>query len=242
MKSKNYYVITEGGELLYVQQTSHPIDVTQQIIDNLCRDTVRRVKNVIPMSCITGDPKSPGCASLTIGASSRLVNMPIFSLNLSTVYLLDGEVLYPSFDSEGPVMPMVWEVPSDMRVFLTVMLSDTLIDLAQYLTAFDPEGRSYRLPLSNLYEDCKLCAGANDIAQGANLVAAAARAWNQFKLSNWQKDLYASQGDAGRLATKSMFRFLPKNEGFEQQRVLGGDWRAHCKKVAVDIITNYITP
>lgn len=242
MKTKTFYKITSDGQLLQVEQTSRPINIEGDVINQLSRDVVRRVKNVIPMPCITGDAKDAGCASLSISATSRIINMPLFELNLNTVYLLDGAVLYPSFDAEGPIMPMVWKAPAEMRMVLTVLLNDALVDLAQYLTAFDREGRSYRMPLSNLYEDCKLCAGANLQPHGNNLVEAAARAWNQFKLSNWQKDLYASSGADGRAATRNLFRFLPSNGGFVQQPIVGGDWRAHCKKVAVDIITNYITP
>jgi RES domain-containing protein len=242
MKSETFYTIDSGGGLHQVEQVVRAVELTDQFMTAMSKNVPRVATNAISMAHLTGVAGLPGMANITLAPGNRVVNMPLNSIPLTTVYLLDGEVLYPAFDSEGPTMPMIWVPPTTMRVILSVVLGDANQETCQFLTAFDPQGRCWRLPLSNLYEDCKLCPGTNSDSQvNASMIHGAQRVWQQFQRSIWQKDLYTSQGDSIRKATRNLFRFIAKDKGFIQQPPVG-DWEASCKKIGVDFITQNIRP
>ncbi len=243
MKTESYFAIDQTGGLQHVEQIVRSVELNDKFMEAMSKNVARSAKAVMTMAELTNNKSMPGAVNITLAPGNRVVNMPLFTIPLTTVWLMDDKgVLYPAFDSDGPSMPIVWTVPPDMMVILSAVMNDANQEVCQFLTAFDGNMRCWRLPLSNLYEDCKLCPGSNtDQTPNYSMFHGALKVWSQFQRSIWQKDLYGSQGDAGRKATRSLFRMTAVDKGFNQLEHLGS-WQDHCKKIAVDFITQNIRP
>lgn len=98
-----------------------------------------------------------------------------------------------------------------------------------YLFACDTRNRAYRLPLPNLFDDCKVCTGefAHTHPSGATAVAASVE---QFRASQWNSDLMPAVERA-----QQCFRFQPTHESFATLPVAVPDWTTLCDKVSTAV-------
>ncbi len=152
--------------------------------------------------------------------------------------MADG-VMVPDFKggNADPEFVLNWTPPDSMRLYLLMNFGLPLKVDVQFLVAVDKDGRFYRLPLSNLYEDARLCHGAYENV-GSTLIDAVSKAWVQFHKSRWQSDL-ANRGNESVAYSKKLFRFKPlEPEGFEQIKVDG--WEALSTRVVTAFITENI--
>lgn len=214
-----------------------PID--QTLIDALGAVVKRRASRIMPMSIIDNDSKSFIGMSL-LGGNQAVFTMPIEKMNLTAPFAVNKkeERFYPAFDSHEVVMPMIWVPPAGMKLSLMVIVSAGFACSTQYLVATDNEMRLWRLPLSNLYQECRLCSGTftgtSDSYSGA-----LALALNQFKKSNWNSDLYTDASDARRAATYELFSYKVNGDQFIQQAPKGA-WSTYCEKVSNEFISSNI--
>lgn len=165
------------------------------------------------------------------------------SLPLRARFVADeaNKCIVPAFDSESAPMFLEWTPPPSMRLVLMItMLPNTCSVHEQYLVAICSRGRFWRLPMTNIYENCRLCTGKYD-GHGFSYADAIGKALNQLVASDWQKDLRDAGGASTMANSKLMFRFKPKEtEGFDQLEPHTEDWTSLCVKVGTPIITEFI--
>jgi hypothetical protein len=162
---------------------------------------------------------------------------------MRAAFIMKDGYMVPDFtSSSNDTMDLKWSPPPTMRLYLMVYcpIGSPLYSETQFLVAVDGNGRFWRLPTSNTYEDCKLCTGSYN-SEGATFVDVLSRAWNQFQTSRWQKDLNDRGGTSGMSNSRMMFRYKPleKDQGFEQVPA-PSDWSSYCTKVSNEFITNNI--
>ena len=217
-----------------------PLDFDETVVAQISSGVVRRLKNVIPVSLL--DDSSRGSISIAMGNenANAVFSVPIYPLPLTAAYAPPSDgVLHPDFMATGPIFPMVWEVPGSMKLVLAISISKTH-EVTQYLVAFN-NGATFRLPLSHLYADCRLCPGRH--ATGASEVIpkmeAVNAAWTQFQKSQWNHDLFGDASAARVTGSRRMFGFKPFSEGFSQVPV-PDDWPKYCEKVGNGFLNDYV--
>ena len=157
--------------------------------------------------------------------------------------LRDG-FLVPDFSQADGSSPFhfTWQVPGTMSLFLLVtMQAGKLIAGDQFLVAMDGNSRMYRLPTSNVYEDCRLCSGQFN-SSGMTYLDVLIKCWEQFQHSEWQRDLMNHGGESGFEHSKLMFKFKPgEGDNWEQQEV-PRNWQSYAKKIANETINSLLVP
>ena len=146
----------------------------------------------------------------TAVASTRLTK-----LRLDTTWIIRNNVLMPVFDPavpDGLQRAMIWHVPAGMKLRFAVQMK--LVGGASYhamlalLWAVNNEPGCWRLPLSNTYEDGRICMG-REMERGifANTIPELfSKALSIFGSSEWNSDLMPDMGRA-----QGLFRFNPAN-------------------------------
>jgi len=237
MNNKTLFVITEKSEMERWDIARRKININQAMLDGLTANLIRTVRGVMPMNAIVKD--SPGFADIAIGPSGYSVTrMPIYDLPLTAPYAIEGATTFPAFDGPHPVSAQVWHVPSTMNLYLCAHCSNSFECIEQHLVAIDSERRMWRLPLSNLYADCRLCAGRFS-ASGDSLMTICQRVMVQFQNSNWNQDLYNDATALRRNCTKALFTFDVSNEKITQ-RTPPKNWQSLCEKASTDFLIKYV--
>ena len=223
------YVLKQGGILIRRDTTERNVAVGDQVINQLAMNSVTQVKNVFACSV----NNLPTFVSVITRGREFYCSFRMNTLTIKSPFRLVDGILIPMFSSPNdPVMPMVWVVPPNMK--LRVLLQMTVEPGAPYrsvaaimwLYAYDNNGNAYRLPLPNLYDDCKVCTGT----QGRTLVQTMQLAIEQhmetFRVSTWNADLWTTVTES-----QTLFRFKPEGDEFKPLPV-AENWFIHCKKVA----------
>lgn len=238
MQSGTYYIVAPDGNYRW-DVNIRPIMANSTLADSLSAGIIRRCDNVFRVGGCFGH------AAMAMGNGFTMWSFRVLKLPLLTCYTLTDGVHTPAFAGKGlPVMPMVWVPPKDLCLVLaceihrdgrSVYLGD------HFLVALDEGGHTYRLPLSNLYDDAKLCHGQpTDMFD--NHFDALKVACESFSKSQWNADLYSDASLPDR--TARMFRWEPKPDGFKQLPMVlkdGEDWRSLCQKVATAKVTSMVS-
>lgn len=213
------------------------LNINAAMLSGLTVNLTRKVKSVFPMNLVQAG--LTGVADLAIGPNGYcVIRMPVSELPLSAPFAVEGTTVHPQFDGAHPVMKLMWQVPRNMSLYLCAHISNSLECVEQFLVAIDAENRCWRLPVSNLYADCRLCPGRH-ASTGADTVQVCQRIWAQFQASNWNQDLYNDASALRRSCTKAMFTYDVSNEKFTQRNP-PTKWWDLCEKVATEFCTNYI--
>lgn len=232
--SESYEYVIKAEGLKRRKIIEDDLDINAAIIDQLSASVSRKSIAVMPMKII--DPENGNNASMTALAGNMTVwSLPLVKLPLKTFYQSKDGVAFPAFDdATSPVLALEWVPPPNLYLVLAVVLDVNRLCSMQYLVAFDQQSRSYKLPLSNLYDDCKLCSGQYKGGSDSQ-VEALTNALNQLHKGEWQKDLYAGDA-ANRKRTRDLFSFKVEEKGFSQIPP-EKDWTKACEKVANDFVT-----
>jgi hypothetical protein len=175
------------------------------------------------------------------------VSLPFVRFNTSFKTLEDGQVVVPVFEkpnpsSSTPRFTVDWDVAvacqGKVRLWLLVEVIKTKEPLFEtstcWLAATSSSGHIYRIPLSNVYDDCKICMGDTwGGRQQPTLQQSLDEALNQFLNSPWNSDLSKS-----REKSDAFFRFKPENEGFKTLPTTQ-QWNNLCERVsypALDVL------
>ena len=146
--------------------------------------------------------------------------------------------MHPVFDGSYPIIRNEWVVPQNMYLYLTAHITNTMECVEQHLVAVDSYRKTWRLPVSNLYQDCRLCPGRFD-AIGRDIIEVLNKVWSQFMNGSWNADLYGDSTSMRRSGTKALFTYDITNSATTQQAP-PKNWQDCCEKAATDFITNYI--
>ena len=150
-------------------------------------------------------------------------------IRMKSSFVLDDskKFIYPTFSSTGAVkMDLVWTPPEDMKL---VLISCTGPCSHSYLVA-GKEKKCYRLPLSNLYNDCRLCLGNNPHLPSTGFINKAEAVMKIFEESEWANDLTPNLDH-----TQKIFRFDTDGKQVEGVKL----WEKDCVVVS-SIIYNHI--
>lgn len=237
MAKKTFFVITEKSEMERWDIHRSKLNINQAMLDGLTTGMVRKLLGIFPMSAV--HPEAIGAADISVGPSGfSVVRMPVFKLPLSAPYAVEGTTVYPHFDGAHPIISQHWVPPENMRLFLCAHINSALECVEQFLVAIDPTNKCWRLPVSNLYDNCRLCPGRH-ASNGSNVLQVCQRAWAQFQASNWNADLYGDASPLRRSCSKALFTFDVSNEKFTQRKP-PTKWWDLCEKVATEFLTNYV--
>lgn len=240
--AKTFFVINEQSRLERWSISRQEMNINDAIIEPLTTNLSRICKNVMPMSAVS--PDALGNVSMsTMSQGQSVFSMPVFKMSLNTRFASDSNgILTPVFEApDGPTLPIFWIPPTTMKLVLSIILGPKFENMNQYLTAHDKQGRLWRLPLSNLYQDCRLCPGIADYSRSQNCLDSLKVAWEQFRNSKWNQDLYADSTDGRRRATNKMFRFKPNDSDFTQLP-LDAEWTDLCEKIGNEFLKNNVAP
>lgn len=234
------FVLTPNGSLARWEINKTELNLTESITANFCTHVVRQAYQAFNIKDI--DPSvEPRNVGLTVMAGLQcVVSLPIRKIPMSAPFAVQGNRMWPEFDQKHPVIRLDWVVPDNMILVLAVHIDSGMQVIDHHLVAFDHATRAFRLPISNLYADCRLCSGRfNNV--GVSVLDCCRRAWQQFHVSPWNADLYGDSKAERRAATKEMFSYQVDNANITQ-KPFAGDWTTLCEKVATDHITKNIIP
>jgi hypothetical protein len=207
------------------------------MIDGLTANLVRSLGDIMPMTLI--EKNAPGGIGIALGPKGQFVaRMTISKLPMNAPFCVEGITMAPVFDGNFPIIKQEWVVPDNMLLYLAVHLTPGMECLDQYLVAVDSERRTWRLPVSNLYAECRLCSGRFD-SHGKDLIDILQKVWAQFYNGSWNADLYGDSSPLRRNSTKLLFSYKVNNEKIEQA-IPPKNWQALCEKVATEFVTQYI--
>lgn len=245
MNTETFFAILHDGRVQKVSLTATDIDIKKDILSQFAVEAGCKIKNLIDAG-ILGEGTA-GKIGLCAKRESMVFTIPVGVIPMKANFVIKDDILMPDFasaTSATSLMDLKWQVPHNkgMRVFLMVYcpVDSAIYSETQFLLAMDEAGRTYRLPTSNCYEDCKLCTG-DYISRGNTYMDVLCRAWEQFTHSNWQSDLNNRGGAKGMENSKNMFRFKPlEKEGFEQLPMNCDNWTTLCTKIGNEFINSNI--
>ncbi|MGZ4961681.1 MAG: hypothetical protein ACXWC8_03910 [Limisphaerales bacterium] len=223
-------IIRENGTI--AERTIHErtLKVQKAVLEELSAHVTREIRQAVIVP-------NWGNAHANVSKDSTVWSIRLGRIPLNTCFGMVGGVLVPKFEAAEMQMPLEWKAPESIRlVFVTETKFQGLktVIQANWLFAFNDVGNAYRLPLPNLYDDCKLCMGSFTSAHNSAQECLVA-SLEQFRKSEWNSDLMPSIEDSQRL-----FRFKPTNETFESLPVDAPDWTDLCEKVSTSLIERVI--
>jgi hypothetical protein len=169
-------------------------------------------------------PETGGTASLLFTMTERYAVARLSNIKLNCHFRLIGDkVLVPVFkekddDNDYIAAAPLWKVPEDMVLLFASRIYNhtdlkhkpaTSPDQSNWLIAYDKDKRAYKLPISNVYDDCAVCMGSFE-GVAPTVSEAFSMALNQFNASDWNADLAGGTGNSD-----SLFRFKTKKDETE---------------------------
>lgn len=169
-----------------------------------------------------------------IGSGGEFYTVTLDRLALKCRWrLVNGEpdLWVPNIGSNiDPIVTLYWVPPGTMQLLMLIKSIQGVFKYA-WLVAInqDQADTRLRLPLGNIFEDCKLCLGDNSVT-GSTVEEMILNAIQVLEASEWNTDLWTHKSEE----TQKLFRFRPNpDKGFTQLEP-DGDWRSMCKTVAND--------
>jgi hypothetical protein len=244
--SKSELVLTEDGKIIrrVVNTEEYELDVQDSLVEELAKDVVVRVRDVATI---------PGWGRVHLSAKPDQQiwwTIEMDKIHLKSHYTCREGVATPLFAKQAPepLLPLVWKAPEGVNLKMLVntgfirpdeengVCKEPFYSNRSYLFAFDKGGRCWRLPLTNLFDDCKLCLG-RDVIYGKNSFDTLTKTLVQFADSQWNSDLSDRQSAE---QIEKFFRFKPTDSEFETLPILAEDWTTLCKKIATPEMENVV--
>lgn len=232
MASTSEFVIGSDGRLFRRDIAEIEMEISQQSLDGLAAGVIRKAPNVFNI-------KDWGFCHLASGnnVNEYYITVKINRIPMRAHWFLTGkegsQYLVPDFTAkQGQVMDMEW-VPFE-GMFLSFLCLIQRVDFRwqanrAWLFAHDEQRRFFKLPLPNVFEDCRICEGDWN-RNCTNAQEGVSKALEQFANSHWNADLWKT-----REQTQNMFRFQPRKDTFQQLNYVGDHWTNLCAKVGVDV-------
>lgn len=246
VKAKEEFYSLRGGQFYRVTLLHSPVDIPTGTLARMVMNQGVKITKLFDAALVGG--KSGTVMGASIGANSAQFTVPIPSIILRSRFHLTAEkVLVPDFAcrlvaTTVPQQNLEWVPPLDMSIYLMVVISPDghmLYVENCFLFAMDKDLRTYRLPTSNVYEDCRVCMG-EFASMGTSHVDCVSKAVAQFKASTWNADLANRGGAKSAENGHNMFRFKPNElEGFEQLPP-AMPWPTLCTKVSNEFINQNV--
>lgn len=210
------------------------LSIDKVMIESLTAGIVKICPRLAAMSLI--DPGNDYLMSLSIGSKGySVIRLRLNKIKMLAPFALDANIMYPVFDGVHPIAKLEWNVPPSMALYLGIYVDQNSCCIEQHLVAVDSTRQSWRLPISNLYADCRLCAGRFDGA-GEDMIDLAKTCLDQFNNSPWNRDLYTDSTADAREKTRKMFSFTVEADKVTSNQP-PSNWTSLCDKVSTEHIT-----
>lgn len=223
MEQGKHLVLKDDG-IHEVSITTRRLKTEQQVLDILCDGRLSSIPDVFSVG---------GSRAHLKHAPPRYnyVTVEVPHIVLNANFEVVDDLILPKFLGKHvtPAMPLrpIWTPPGDCRLRFLVC-ADSLTATVCHLVAFDSSSKAYRLPLPNIFEDCKVCMGEYD-PTGKNLHQTACISVDQFFGSPWNTDLL----DDDRLnSSRELFRWKPSGDKLDQVYP-AEHWTTYCEKVGL---------
>lgn len=232
--STTEYILRSGGEIVRRDSTERNIILSEAVINQLCTSVTVHTPNVC--WAVVQDAAPNSSVSLITRGREVYASFPINSLNIRAPYRLINGAMVPVFSSSAdPILGLKWTAPGTMRIRVLIQFKQEVSSprrftmLMMWVYAYDRDGAAYRLPLPNLYEDCKVCNGDQHFHYCATIQDTIQHVMEMFQNSSWNADLWTTVDES-----QTLFSFLPEGDGAQQtfkSRVVE-PWQSYCRKVA----------
>jgi len=229
MPSKREYVILQEGQILRRDVTEQPVEISSSALNAMANLVPRKLPGIFAIP-------NWGVANLAVdGANYSYLTIKIPRLTIKAHYRLidEGEsrILVPDFSNQdnASLLSLEWEPEFPLRVLIQCWNEGgTWRTYSVYLFAYDNRGSTYRLPLPNLHDDCKVCTGVGGAGESAaTMFDLAVKSINRLSSSAWNADLWKD-----REKSWMMFRWTSKEDG-HRQLAPAASWTNLSVKVSV---------
>jgi hypothetical protein len=227
-------VITSEGRMYRETVTREEIRSAEGVLNRISATSDRIFKMVFDL------PKLGPC-NLLQSQGQIYVTAPLGEIPLKCPFHMNAasKVLVPNLSNEGdPVLPLSWKIPGDMAAWWLFAIiyrpdyGDVVLENT-WLFCRDNSSYWYRLPLGNLYDDCRVCTGVDRYA-APTVRQAVVKCLDQIERSTWNADLWKTVAE-----TQRLFRFSSNNETFKQLAP-EGTWQTLCRKVSVAVTSKLV--
>ena len=239
--SENYYKLTSDGSIKLVTVSERELNLDSSLLTKFAVENPIKVTNLMS-AAILPDVAGVGNIGACIKRNAITFTVRLAVLPMRCAFVMKGGYMVPDLKhgNQDPEFVLNWTPPETMRIyFMANFLIPAKAD-EQFIVAVDTAGRMYRLPLSNLYEDSRLCCGQYDL-NGSTFIDMLSKAWSQFNKSRWQSDL-ADRGTDSRANSQIMFRFKPQEPSGFSQEPIGGDkgWEVLSTRISNQFLQDNI--
>lgn len=227
------FVLRPGGEIVRRDMSEYPVAVPDKLLEAINKDVS------IPLHALLNIDDWGWMGMMVTGGKVHYVTVQAKRIILRTAFdLIDKKekILVPNFASSDPQMELAWTPPPDMGIVILMTIQqhkDADYSIPKcFLYAMDERPQYWRLPLSNIYDDCGICEG-RAIGRFPTMMAAVMDMLTTFDRSRWNRDLW---GNDVKERTQTMFRFQDQGEGKVIALPPGEKkWTKLCEKVATDV-------
>lgn len=224
-----------------VSETVQEVPIVDEVLQRYSTDRPAKIANVCTPGLI-GDGVLTNIG-MTCKGKVTAFSVRLASMKIRTKFVLKGDHMVPDFggtSSGSSEFDMVWHVPDNMNLYLVVTVDSTSLHVGDcFLVAYDRNGKYYRLPTTNTYEDGKVCQGKYD-GYGTSLIDCLIKAYAQFVASPWNADLNDRGGTSGMANSMDLFRFKPlEPDGFEMVPPTK-DWTLLSTRINSEFINQHI--
>lgn len=221
MPNKTEYVIAEDGFLYRRIITEGQVEVTDNTIGMIAATANRKVRQVFPL-------EGHGEVNGVFVEGWSWWTVPMKKVTLRAPFRLVQENVVPVFNSTtDPILTIDWVPPMTLSMVVQERAADHTRGNAYLFAGTPPD--VYRLPLANIFEDCKCCMGDQVNPRCRSSVECVNNTLRVFAEARWNADLWSNTE-----STFKMFRFKPENEGFVQVAIAETDWRRLCDRCVGD--------
>lgn len=232
-----YLRINSDGKTQCVREVVSEVDISETIINRLSENLTIKVPNAFVSRKLN--------VNMTISNKECVLHCILPGLVIASPFSLhDDGILRPVFISRSELTneliqaKLYWKTPNTMQLIFAARVRKmpdgvgwAAVPKQNFLIAYDPERRAYRMPLPNIYEDCTICTG-DFSGVDSSLSGVFEKCMTQFENSGWNADLMGGRRSlADKIfmwkptEDKSDFVQLPINEDIF-------DWRTTCQKVS----------
>jgi len=225
----NYIIKPDGQIYRRVIYPDEKMDVNGQIMEALVHDAISKVGALFEL---------PGYGPVDLIKHRDMLYWRLYPerLIIDAPFMVHQGHTVPVFkEPAGSTrMRLTWTPPASMLLRLLISSNQGFEHQKTWMFALDGSGKTYRLPIANLFEDCGVCLGKSGYGYGDTGMQFLKNVLTQYETAPYNADLAYYEND-----TIKMFRWQPEGSGF---KVIPpeGDWTKLCQLVSVEI-SKYLT-